>query len=107
MIYNWSGATEFMSIDAAIERIAEAESKAKIRNDDRDQQHEVYEKTFRALEDVTPNDDDEGITVVTEWIIERIQATDKRPSSRAVRQRARQYCQDNGYEISDNDWLGA
>ena len=82
-----------MSINAAIERIAEAESEAKIRDDDRDQQHEVYERTFRALEDVTP-DDDEGITVVTEWIVERIRATGERPSSRAVRRRARQYCQE-------------
>ena len=56
-----------MSIDTAIERIAEAESEASIREDDREQQHEVYEKTFPALEDVTPDDDDERVTVVTEW----------------------------------------
>lgn len=96
-----------MSIDSAIERITRAESEAGLPDDDRDQQHEVYEKTFRALEDVTPNDDDEGITVVTEWIVEQIQANGARPKSQAVRRRGRKYCQENGYEISDNDWLGA
>lgn len=95
-----------MSVETAIQRIAEAESEAKVDDDDRDQQHEVYEKTFRALEDVTPDDDDEGVTVVADWIVERIRATGERPSSRTVRQRARQYCQENGYGISDNDWLG-
>ena len=96
-----------MDIDAALQRIAEAESEGDISKDDREQQHEVYEKTFRALEEVTPDDDDEGITVVSKWIAEQIQSTGKRPGSRAVRQRARKYCQKNGYEIGDNDWLGA
>ena len=96
-----------MGIEMAIGRITEAEAEASIHEDDREQQHEVYEKTFRALEDVTPDDDDEGVTVVTEWIIERIQTTEERPSSRAVRQRAREFCRTNGYEIGDDDWLGA
>lgn len=96
-----------MSIDAAMERIAAAEAEAQLPDDDRAQQHEVYEKTFDALEDVTPDDDDEGITIVSEWIVEQIRTDGKRPSSRAVRQRARKYCKMNGYEISNNDWLGA
>ncbi|MDS0300207.1 hypothetical protein NDI76_15780 [Halogeometricum sp. S1BR25-6] len=96
-----------MSIEAALDRIREAEATAKVPDDDRAQQHEVYEKTFDALEDVTPDDDDEGVAVVTEWIIEQIQTNQKRPGSRAVRQRARKYCQENDYEISDNNWLGA
>lgn len=96
-----------MLIDTAIERITEAEAEAGLRDDDRDQQHEVYEKTFRALEDVTPDDDDEGSTVVTDWIVEEIRTTGERPTSRAVRRRARRYCEDNGYEVSNNDWLGA
>lgn len=96
-----------MSIETALDRITKAESEAKLPDDDRAQQHEVYEKTFRALEDVTPDDDDEGISVVSEWIVEQIQANRERPSSRAVRRRARKYCQENGHEIGDNDWLGA
>lgn len=95
-----------MSIDDAMDRIARAEAKAKTQKDDREQQHEVYEKTFRALEDVTPEDNDEGITVVADWIVDRIQTTGDRPSSRDVRRRARQYCQDNGHPVSNNEWLG-
>lgn len=64
-----------MSIEAAMDHIAEVEPKAKIRDDDREQQHEVYEKTFRALEDVTPDDKHKGITVVADWIVEQIQAS--------------------------------
>ena len=96
-----------MSIESALDRIAAAEDDADVEDDDREQQHEVYEKTFRALEDVTPDDNDEGITVVSRWIADQIRADGKRPRSRAVRRRAREYCQKNGYEVGDNDWLGA
>jgi hypothetical protein len=95
-----------MSIETAIQRITEAESKEGLRDDDCAEQYEAYERTFRALEDVAP-DDDEGVVVVTDWIVDRLHSTSERPSSRAVRQRARKYCQQNGYEIGDNDWLGA
>lgn len=106
-VYTADGRLRDMSIEAAIRRIREAETEAGLRDDDRAQQHEVYEKTFHALEDVTPHDDDEGITVVTEWIVERIEESGERPDSRAVRRRAAEFCRDNGYEIGDNDWLGA
>lgn len=95
-----------MNIQTAIERISEAESEAGIGKGDREQQHEVYEKTFRALEDATPDDDDEGVLVMTEWIVERIQTTGNRPGSRAVRRRAAKYCRENGIEVGNNDWLG-
>jgi len=39
----------------------------------------VYEKILRALRGVTPEDEDEGITVVADWIVERIRATGTRP----------------------------
>lgn len=96
-----------MDIDTAIDRVREAESSEGLRDDDLDDQYEMYERTFRALEDVTPTDNDEGIAVVADWIVERLRETGERPSSRAVRQRARKYCQRNGHEIGDNDWLGA
>lgn len=96
-----------MSVESALERIAEAETAEGRRDDDREDQYEAYEKTLRALEDVTPEDDDEGVTVVTEWIIERMQSSGERPSSREVRQRARKFCRENGYEVGDDDWLGA
>lgn len=95
-----------MSIDAAIRRIADAESADGRRDEDRDEQYEAYERTFRALKDVTPEDDDEGITVVTDWVIEQMRSTGERPSSRAVRRRARAFCRNNGYEVGNDDWLG-
>lgn len=95
-----------MSIHTAIKRITDAEIKVGLHEDDREQQHEVYEKTFRALEDVTPEDNDEGIIAVTDWIVQEIRKKEERPTSRAVRRRARRYCEDNGYEVSNNDWLG-
>lgn len=107
IVYAGSRSRGRMSIETAIERITEAESSDGMRDDDRDDQYEAYERTFRALQDVTPDDDDEGVVVVTDWIVEQLHSTGDRPSSRAVRQRARKYCQQNGYEIGDNDWLGA
>lgn len=95
-----------MPVERALDRIANAESEAGLREKDRDDQYEAYEKTLRALEDIDADDNDEGITVVTEWIIEQLQSTDKRPNSRAVRRRARQFCERNGYDISNNEWLG-
>lgn len=95
-----------ISIETAIDRITDAEADADLSDDDREQQHEVYEKTFRALADVTPDDNDEGVTVVSKWIADQIRSNEKRPTSRAVRRRGRKYCQENGYDVSNNDWLG-
>ena len=89
-----------------MDRIVEAEDTAGLREKDGDQQHEMYEKTLQALEDVTPDDDDEGLWVVTDWIIEEIRATGERPNSRAVRQRAQRYSRENGHPIRNSDWLG-
>lgn len=94
-----------MDTNAAMRRISEAD-RSREDTDDRDQQHEMYRKTLVALTDVTPEDDDEGVTVVTEWILEELERTGERPSSRAVRQRAVEYCRENGHEISNNAWLG-
>lgn len=93
-----------MDTKAAMRRIAEAD-RSREDTDDRDQQHEMYRKTLAALTDVTPEDDDEGVTVVAEWILEELERTGERPSSRAVRQRAVTYCRENGHEISNNEWL--
>lgn len=95
-----------MSVESALRRIAEAESEAGIRDDDRDQQFGSYEKTLRALEDVAADDEDEGVAVVTSWIVEQIQSAEARPGSRAVRRRARRFCLENGYDIGNDDWLG-
>lgn len=70
-------------------------------------QWEAYEKTFRALAAVTPDDDDEGIDVVADWIVGRIEEKGKLPGSRTVRKRAAEYCRANGFAIRDDEWLGA
>ncbi|MFP4217393.1 MAG: hypothetical protein ACLFR6_00880 [Salinarchaeum sp.] len=67
----------------------------------------AYEKTLRALKAIEADDEDEGIRVVTDWILEQIREDGRLPSSREVRQRAAEFCRDNDMPISDNDWLGA
>lgn len=89
-----------------MQRIAAADDATPTEVDDREQQHEMYRKTLQALEDVDGDDDDEGITVVTEWIIDQLEETGKRPSSKAVRRRARDFCEHNDYELPDDSWLG-
>lgn len=67
----------------------------------------AYERTFRALAAVTPDDEDEGISVVADWIVERIEQKGTLPGSRSVRKRAAEYCRANGYEVGNDEWLGA
>lgn len=94
-----------MTVESAMRRIVAADDSL-TETEDREQQHEMYRKTLRALEDVEADDDDEGIAVVSAWIVERIETTGKRPSSKAVRRRAREFCQSNGYDVPDDSWLG-
>lgn len=94
-----------MEITAAMKRIREADDTG-TEADDREQQYEMYEKTMRALEDIDAVDDDEGITVVTNWVTDRIAETGRLPSSKAVRNRAKTFCRNNGYEIPNDSWLG-
>jgi hypothetical protein len=70
-------------------------------------QRDAYEKTLRELKDIDADDDDEGVNVVTDWIVERIHEKEKLPGSRAVRKRAAEFCRENGYEIRNDEWLGA
>ena len=69
-------------------------------------QREAYEKTFRALKAIDADDDDEGIRAITDWIVDRIHDKEKLPNSRDVRREAAKFCRANGYEVSNNDWLG-
>ncbi|WP_276273072.1 hypothetical protein [Haloarcula litorea] len=93
------------SVAAAVKRVVEAADGLQ----DADfgaSRREAYEKTFRALAAVTGDDEDEGIEVVADWIVEQIRAEAKLPESRAVRQRAATFCRRNGYEVRDDEWLG-
>lgn len=69
-------------------------------------QHEAYEKTFRALEAIDADDDNEGITVVADWIVDRIREKERIPGSRDVRREAAEFCRANGYTVRDDEWLG-
>jgi hypothetical protein len=69
-------------------------------------QREAYEKTFRSLKAIDADDDDEGITVMTDWIVERIREKERIPGSRDVRREAAKFCRSNGYTVRNDEWLG-
>jgi len=69
-------------------------------------QREAYEKTFRELRAIDADDEDEGIQVIADWIVEQIDETGALPGSRAVRRQAAKYCRSNDYEIRNDEWLG-
>ncbi len=69
-------------------------------------QYEGYERTFRELRAIDAVDDDEGIPVVADWIVERIREKERLPGSRDVRRRAAKFCRSNGYEVRNDEWLG-
>jgi phytoene/squalene synthetase len=69
-------------------------------------QRKTYERTLRALKAVGEDDEDEGIEVVTDWIVERVREDGALPGSRDVRRRAAEFCRANGYAVGDDEWLG-
>lgn len=69
-------------------------------------QRDGYEKTFRALEDVDADDEDEGIAYVRDWIVDEIEENGKLPGSRGVRREAAKFCRRNGYPVRNDEWLG-
>lgn len=94
-----------MRVESAMRRIASVDASVR-QTDDRDQQHEMYLKTLRALEDIESDDNNEGVTVVADWIVDQIESTGERPASKAVRRRARTFCESNDYTIPSDSWLG-
>lgn len=93
------------TVGAALARI-EAANRSATGDSRLDSRRGIYEKTLRALQSVTPDDEDEGIDVVTDWTVEQTEQKGTLPSSRSVRRRAAKYCRSNGYEVSANTWLG-
>jgi len=69
-------------------------------------QYEAYERTLRELKAIDADDDDEGVEVLADWLVERIRETETLPGSREVRRRAAEFCRSNGYEVRDDEWLG-
>ena len=69
-------------------------------------QREAYAKTFAALAAIDPIDDDAPTAAVADWIVERIDRTDKLPGSRAVRRQAAAHCREHGYQVRNDEWLG-
>ncbi|WP_123537383.1 DUF5789 family protein [Halosimplex salinum] len=93
------------TIAAAMRRIVEAADDLQ-GVDFGSSQREGYERTFRELKAIDAVDDDEGIPVMADWIVERIREKEKLPGSRDVRREAAKYCRKNGYEVSNDEWLG-
>jgi hypothetical protein len=94
------------TVAASMKRIVEASDGLR----DRDRlgsQYDAYEKTLVSLADIDADDEDEGVAVVTDWIVEQIAEKGTRPGSRRVRKRAAKFCRDRGFEIRDDQWLGA
>lgn len=93
------------TVAAAMKRVVEA-SETLPNTDLGGSQRDAYEKTFRELEAIDADDDDEGIQVVRDWIVERIREKEKLPGSRDVRRRAAKFCRTNGYQVRNDEWLG-
>lgn len=70
-------------------------------------QHDAYRRTFRALAAVDTTDGDEPVGTVADWVVERVDDTGSYPPSRRLRKEAAAVCRRNGYEIPDDEWLGA
>lgn len=94
------------TVAAAVKRIVEAADSVRDAELGASQRR-AYERTLRELKAVDADDDDEGIDVVTDWIVERVDEEGKLPGSREVRKRAASFCRDRGYEIRNDEWLGA
>jgi len=93
------------TVAAAMKRIVEAV--AELRHDPLDDSRRAgYEKTLRALAAIDADDEDEGVEVIRDWILEQVRDRERLPRSRAVRREAAEFCRTNRYEIRDDQWLG-
>jgi len=93
------------TVASAMKRVVEAADEA------RDvelsgSQRDAYEKTFTALEDLAPTDEDEGIPYIRDWILDRLAQDGELPGSRSVRREAATFARENGYPVRKDGWLG-
>ena len=70
-------------------------------------QRDAYRRTFRALAAVDTADGDEPVGTVADWGVGQVADTGSYPPSRRLRKEAAAVCRRNGYEIRDDEWLGA
>lgn len=93
------------TVAAAMKRIVEA-SEA-LPNEELDgSQYDAYERTFQELKRVSPDDDDEAIAEVRDWVVERIREKGKLPTSRGIRRQAAKVSRREGHRVRNSDWLG-
>lgn len=93
------------TVAAAMKRIVEATGSVRDVNLT-GSQRDGYERTLQELVEIDPIDENEGIPVVADWIVERIRDDHGLPGSRSVRRKAAEYCRANGYEVRNDEWLG-
>lgn len=93
------------TVAAAMKRIVEL-SETLPNEELGESQHDAYEKTFLELKRLSPDDDDEEVGVVRDWVVDRIRDEETLPSSRQIRRQAAKVCRQNGYQIRNDDWLG-
>ena len=93
------------TVAAAMKQVVEA-SKTLRNTDFSSTQRKAYEKTFQELKALDADDDDEGIQVISDWIVERVRDKETLPTSRAVRREAAKFCRANGYQVRNDEWLG-
>jgi hypothetical protein len=93
------------TIAAAMKRVVEAARTAE-GDGFGTSQRKAYERTFRELQAIDAVDDDAGIDVIADWIVERIAETGATPGSRDVRRRAAKFCRSQGYTVGNDEWLG-
>jgi uncharacterized membrane protein YccC len=94
------------TVAAALRRITQAVGTVEALSDrEIDERLVAYERTFRELVAVAPENYEDAIQVVTEWVLDVVRGDERVPSSRAVRRRAAVYCRANGYEFGEDSWL--
>lgn len=94
------------TVAAEMKRVVEASETlpdAELRGSQRD----AYVKTFRELAAVDELDDDAVLGALGDWIVERIREKEALPGSRTVRKRAAKIARAEGYEVRNDEWLGA
>jgi hypothetical protein len=93
------------TIAAAMKRVVEAADSLP-NQESSGSQLDAYERTFRELKAIDADDDDSGIRVIGDWLVEYIREKERLPGSRDVRREAATFCRTNGYQVRNDEWLG-